>query len=264
MVENKKFFIRFIHPIFVCLVYLFLYLPIFILAFFSFNDSVIPVKWVGFSLRWYKALMNNSEILDAFKVSIIVAFFSSIVSLILGTCFVLASSKWRSSFLFNIFYANLILPEIVLGIGILSLFHFFSIPIGYGSLIVGHSVLGLGFVVPIVRARFIELDPILTEASFDLGATYLHTFRKILLPLLMPSLIASFLLVFTISLDDFFIALFCSSSSVQTLSVYVYSMIRAGVDPTINAISTVLILISSLFVFLLCFFKVSDQVIAGE
>lgn len=264
MVENKKFFLRFIQPIFVLLAYMFLYLPILILAIFSFNDSIVSARWVGFSLRWYKALLKNPEILEAFQVSMIVAFSATFISVILGTCFVVASKWWHKRYLFNLFYANILLPEIIVGISILSIFTFFRIPIGYGSLITGHTILGLGFVIPIVRARFAELDPVLTEASLDLGATHLQTFRHVLLPLLYPSLIASSLLVFTLSLDDFLIAFFCSGPSVQTLSVYVYSMARMGVDPSINAISALFLVISSLVVLLLCSLKIVDQVITNE
>ena len=264
MVENRKFLLRFIQPIFVSLVYLFLYLPILILAIFSFNDSIVSARWVGFSLRWYKALLKNPEILEAFQVSMIVAVSATCISVLLGTCFVVASKWWHKRYLFGIFYANILLPEIILGISILSVFTFFRIPIGYGSLITGHTILGLGFVVPIIRARFAELDPVLTEASLDLGATHLQTFRRILLPLLYPSLIASSLLVFTLSLDDFLIAFFCSGPSVQTLSVYVYSMARMGVDPSINAISALFLVISSLVVLLLCSLKIVDQVITND
>jgi spermidine/putrescine transport system permease protein len=264
MVENRGVFIRFLQPIFVCCAYLFLYLPILVLSIFSFNDSPAPSQWAGFSLRWYKALLNNPDILEAFQVSIIVALSSTVLSVILGTCFVVSSKWWQSDRLFSLLYANLLLPEIILGMGILSIFTFFSIPIGYGSLITGHTILGLGFVVPIIRSRFLELDPILTEASLDLGASYLQTFRRVLLPLLMPSLVASSLLVFTLSLDDFLIAFFCSGPSVQTLSVYVYSMARLGIDPTINAISTGFLVISSIVVFLLCFLKVVDRVVTHE
>jgi spermidine/putrescine transport system permease protein len=151
-----------------------------------------------------------------------------------------------------------------MAIGILSVFTFFQIPLGYLSLITGHTVIGLGFVIPIVRARFVELDPILTEASLDLGASYAQTFRKVLLPLLMPSLVSSALLVFTLSLDDFMIAFFCSGPKVQTLSVYVYSMIKGGVDPTINAISALFLLFSSLLVLILCSLRVIDQVMSHE
>lgn len=261
MVENKKFFVKFMQPIFVCATYLFLYLPISVLILFSFNDSPVSIKWVGFSLRWYRKLLDSPEILDAMKTSLIVAISATVLSVLLGTCFVLANRWWRSSFLTNLFYTNVLLPEIVFAIGILSIFTFFKIPVGYGSLVTGHTLIGLGFAVPIIKARFSELDPILTEASLDLGATYSQTFRLVLIPLLMPSLIASSLLVFTLSLDDFLIAFFCSGPTVQTLSVYVYSMVRTGVDPTINAISTCFLLISSILILMLCFFKIIDQVI---
>ncbi len=264
MVENKQFFLSFLHPVIVGLAYLFLYLPIFVLVLFSFNDASLAIEWVGFSLRWYQKLIHSPEILEALKTSLTVAFATTFLSVFIGTCFVVASKWWRSSAIFNLFYSNILLPEIVLAIGILSIFTFLQIPLGYGSLIAGHTLLGLGFVIPIVRARFLELDPILTEASLDLGASYFQTFRRVIIPLLMPSLLASGLLVFTLSMDDFLISLFCSGPTVQTLSVYVYSMIRTGVDPMINAVSACFLAISSLLVFLLCSLKVIDQVISYE
>lgn len=208
--------------------------------------------------------MTSPEVLSALKTSLIVAFVTTFLSVLIGTAFVVASKWWRNTFITNLFVSNILIPEIVLAIGILSIFTFFQIPLGYGSLIAGHTLLGLGFVIPIVKARYSELDPVLTEASLDLGATYFQTFRKVIIPLLMPSLIASSLLVFTLSMDDFLISLFCSGPTVQTLSVYVYSMIRTGIDPMINAISTCFLVISSLLVFLLCSLKVIDQVISYE
>ncbi len=264
MVEGKKIFIRFASPLMVCCAYLFLYLPVLVLILFSFNDSSVSIKWTGFTLKWYANLIKSPEIWSALKVSLIVAFCSTLLSIILGTSIVLAGRWWKTSFLNNIFYMNIVLPDIILAVGVLSIFTFFKIPLGYPSLIVGHTVIGLGFTVPIVQARFIELDPELTEASLDLGASYLTTFTQITLPLLKPSLIASALLVFTLSLDDFLIAFFCSSPTVQTLSVYVYSMIKTGVDPTINAISTILLVTSSILVLLLSYFKVIDKVISHD
>ncbi len=224
----------------------------------------MSMKWAGFSLRWFKKLLYSVEIFEALQTSLIVALTTTILSVIIGTCFVVASRWFRSNIVANLFYSNVLLPEIVLAIGILSVFTFFRIPLGYGSLIAGHTLLGLGFVIPIVKARFVELDPELTEASLDLGATYFQTVRKILVPLLIPSLLASALLVFTLSMDDFLISFFCSGPKIQTLSVYVYSMIRAGIDPMINAISTCFLVISSLVVVLLCFLKIADQVIPYE
>jgi spermidine/putrescine transport system permease protein len=265
MVENRKYMGQFFMPIMVAIAYLFLYLPIFVLVLFSFNNANCSVAWAGFSLKWYQKLVSSPEILEALQASLIVAFSTTILSLLIGTCFIVAS-RWggRSSLFSTLFYVNILLPEIVLAIGILSIFTFFQLPLGYGSLIAGHTLLGLGFVIPIVRARFVELDPVLTEASLDMGATYWQTFVQVLIPLLMPSLLASGLLVFTLSMDDFLISFFCSGPTVQTLSVYVYSMIRTGVDPMINAISTCFLVISSMLVFLLCSLKVVDQVLGHD
>lgn len=264
MVENKKFLTKLLSPLAVYFAYLFLYLPVLVLILFSFNDSAISIKWTGFSLKWYEKLLQSPEIWECLKVSLIVATTSTILSLLIGTSLVLASRWWKTKFLNNIFFINIIIPDIILAVGILSLFTFLHIPLGYPSLIVGHTIIGLGFTIPIVKARFIELDPELTEASLDLGAGYIQTFIRIILPLLKPSLIASALLVFTLSLDDFLIAFFCSSPTVQTLSVYVYSMIKTWIDPTINAISTLLLITSSILILVLSYFKVIDKVISND
>ena len=262
--DGKNRFSRLIQPVFVGLIYLFLYLPIIVMVLFSFNKSRISVRWEGFSLYWYQKLFQTPEILDALSVSLVVAFFATVLSVVIGTLFVVASVWRKSDYISWIFYGNILLPEIVMAIGILSIFTFFQIPLGYLSLITGHTIIGLGFVIPVVKARFVELDPILTEASLDLGATYGQTFRKVLFPLLMPSIVASSLLVFTLSLDDFMIAFFCSGPKIQTLSVYVYSMIKGGVDPTINAISAIFLALSSLLILILSYLKVLDLVVSNE
>lgn len=262
--ESKRVFSKLLQPIFVGTIYLFLYLPIIVMVLFSFNRSRISLRWEGFSLHWYQKLFQTPEILDALSVSLVVAFFATILSVVLGTLFVVASVWRKSEYTSWIFYGNILLPEIIMAIGILSIFTFFQIPLGYLSLITGHTIIGLGFVIPVVKARFVELDPILTEASLDLGATYGQTFRKVLLPLLMPSLVASSLLVFTLSLDDFMIAFFCSGPKVQTLSVYVYSMIKGGVDPTINAVSAIFLALSSLLILILSYLKIIDLVVSNE
>jgi spermidine/putrescine transport system permease protein len=262
--ESKNKFLRLMQPVFVGLIYLFLYLPIIVMVLFSFNKSRISVRWERFSLYWYQKLFQTPEILDALRVSLLVAAFATLLSVFIGTLFVVASVWKKTNYTTWIFYGNILLPEIVMAIGILSIYTFFQIPLGYLSLITGHTIIGLGFVIPVVRARFIELDPILTEASLDLGATYIQTFRKVLLPLLMPSIVASSLLVFTLSLDDFMIAFFCSGPKIQTLSVYVYSMIKGGVDPTINAVSAIFLALSSLLILILSYLKVLDLVVSNE
>lgn len=260
MVEQRNVFVRLLHPFFVFSAYLFLYIPVVVIAMFSFNEARYSVSWSGFSLKWYVKLFHTPEILDALRVSLIVAICATLLSVFIGTSLVIAS-RWRPWITYALFYPNVILPEIALATGILSVFAFFNIPLGYGSLIAGHTLIGLGFVVPIVRSRFVELDPLLTEASVDLGATSSQTFVKILIPLLRPSLFAAALIVFTLSLDNFLIAFFCSSPKVQTLSIYVYSQLKESVDPSVNAISVLLLGFSSVVALVLCLTKVIDRVI---
>jgi len=264
MVEQKSLFVRVLHPVFVYASYLFLYIPVFVIAMFSFNKDRYSIAWTGFSLKWYAKLFQSTEILNALYVSLVVAICSTLLSVLIGACLVIASKQWRPWISQAMFYPNIVLPDIALAIGVLSIFAFFRTPLGYGSLIVGHTLIGLGFVVPIVRARFAELDPFLTEASLDLGASTMQTFRKILLPLLRPSLFAAGLIVFTLSLDDFLIAFFCSSAKVQTLSIYVYSQMKETVDPSINAISVLLLVCSSVVALILSFMKLVEKVIHYE
>jgi len=259
MVEQRNFFKKLIHPLYIIAAYLFLYIPIVVMVLFSFNDSDVSMAWKGFSWRWYKEVFYSPQILSALKVSLIVAAISTLISVTLGTLLVMASHWWHPFFLFRAFYSNVLLPDIVLSIGLMSMFAFLRLPLGYLSLITGHTLLGLGFVIPILRARFSEFDPILIEASLDLGGNYFQTCRRIILPLLTPALIAASLLVFTLSLDDFMISFFCSGAEIQTLSVYVYYNVKTLVHPSINAVSACLLAVSSFVVFLLCYFKVVDK-----
>jgi spermidine/putrescine transport system permease protein len=264
MIEKKNHLAGFLFTAFIYFTYLFLYLPVFVIAMFSFNDSAFSTKWKGFSLHWYKTLFSSKEILDALKVSIIVAISATLLSVIIGTCFVVASKYWKKWLSYSFFYPNIVIPDMALAIGVLSVFVLLKLPTGYGSLIIGHTILGLGFVVPIIRTRFSELDPVLTEASLDLGATTTQTIKTILIPLLRPSIIASSLLVFTLSLDDFLIAFFCSNPKVQTISIYVYSQLKEIVDPSINAISVLLMVLSSIIMLVVYLLKLSDMVIHHE
>ncbi len=264
MVDDRNIIIRFLQPAWVVFVYLFLYIPIFVLVLFSFNKKATAVTWTGFTLKWYKKLFATPEMLEAFKTSIIIAVASTILSIVIGAALVFASRWWRSSWQFTLFKINIIFPEIMVAIGLLSLFSFLRIPLGYNSIIAGHTLIGLGFVVPILRARFVEIDPLLIEASADLGATNSQTFWKIVVPLLTPAILVSGLLVFTLSLDDFLIAFFCSGASIETLSVYVYSLVREGVNPTINAISTILLALSSVFILIVYRLKIINTIIEHE
>ena len=169
-----------------------------------------------------------------------------------------AQSKIRSMEV--LFYINLMIPEILLALSLLVLFTYCSIPLGLITLIVGHTLLGLGFAVPMISACFAEIDYSVIEASFDLGATLNQTFFRVIVPVLMPAMVAAGLLVFIISFEDFLISFFCAGSSAQTLSLYIFAMIRSGVSPTINALSTLLLLLSSAVVLLFSVLKVRTRI----
>jgi len=239
--------------------YLFIYVPIIVLLVFSFNSEGFPAPWKSFTMRWYQELFHSVYLWKAFSNSLIVACFSTLISLVIGVLLIFyAAQGGRVGKALSLFYGNLVIPETVLAVSLLSFFTLISIPLGLTTLIVAHTVLGLGFVIPIVYARFLELDYNLTEASLVLGATPIQTFFKVTLPLLAPALFATGLLVFIVSFDDFILSYFCAGSSSQTLSLYILSMLRSGVSPVVNALSALLLFLSSLLVFI--FFSLKTRV----
>lgn len=241
-------------PIFVCCVYLFLYAPIFVLVLYSFNKGGFPDAWQGFSLHWYSDLFHSEEIWRAFHNSIIVASVSSLLSVSMSVMFIHGLRKYKRDII-GIFYSNALIPDIVLAVGMLSIFSYFLIPLGLTTLIAGHTLLGLGFAMPIIKGRYDELDKSLIEASFDLGASMRYTFFHVIVPFLYPALLVAFLLSIIISFDDFLISFFCSGSSVQTLSLYIFSMIRSGISPVVNALSTIMLIGSCLLLLVMMTFQ---------
>ena len=217
-------------------------MPLIVLLVFSFNTESFPSPWKGFTLKWYHELFHATHLWASFLNSLIVAFCSTAISLTMGVFLIFyAAQGGRIGNFLNLFYGNLVIPETVLAVSLLGFFTLVSIPLGLATLVLAHSVLGLGFVIPIVYARFLELDYRMTEASLVLGATPVQTFFKVTLPLLRPSLIVTGLLVFIISFDDFILSYFCAGSTSQTLSLYILSMLRSGVSPMVNALSAVLL-----------------------
>lgn len=246
------------HHLLIAATYLFLWVPIVVLLVFSFNTEGFPSPWTGFTWKWYGELIHSVYLWKAFGNSLIIATSSTIISVLMSIFLIFyATQGGRIGRYLNLFYGSIIIPETVLGVSLLGFFSLVSISLGLTTLIVGHTVLGLGFVIPIVYARFLELDYRLTEASLVLGATPIQTFFKVTLPMLRPSLITSALLVFIISFDDFILTYFCAGSSVQTLSLYILSMIRSGVSPVVNALSALLLFISSIMA--LVYFQLSSR-----
>lgn len=244
----KKKITRLALPLWVAGTYLFLYIPLFVLVTFSFNSIAFPYRWQGFSLMWYQELFESSALWHAAFNSLQVAISAVLISLTIGLLFVMWNAQSKSRYLPAFFYPNLVIPEIVLAVGLLNFFIFFHIPLGLVSLTVAHALLGLGYAIPILQSSFAAIDDRLVEASFDLGATTHQTFFKVILPILMPSLAAAGLLIFILSLDDFLIAFFCAGTSAQTLSLYIFAMIRTGVSPEVNALATLMLVSSSALV----------------
>ncbi len=239
---------------FVLGIYLFLYTPIIVLVLYSFNQGGFPDVWQGFSLHWYHDLFSSIEIWRAFQNSVIVASCSSLLSVSMSIMFVHGMRHYTRD-ITSIFYSNALIPDIVLAVGMLTLFSYLMIPLGLTTLIAGHTLLGLGFAMPIIKSRYDELDKTLIEASLDLGASMRYTFFHVIIPFLYPAILVAFLLAVIISFDDFLISFFCSGSSVQTLSLYIFSMIRSGISPIVNALSTLLLLISCFLLFIMMMFQ---------
>ncbi|GBF31860.1 spermidine Putrescine ABC transporter permease component potC [Desulfocucumis palustris] len=227
------------------LIYLFLYVPILILIVFSFNDSKLNAVWTGFTLKWYGKLLQNQGVLEATKNSLYVAFFSTVISTMIGT--LAAVGMYRYSFkgksvLDGLLYIPVVIPEIVLGVALLAFFVMIKMPLGLLTLVLAHITFSIPFVVVVVKARLEGFDRSLEEAAMDLGANQLQTFLKITFPVIFPGILAGALMALTLSLDDVIISFFVAGPSSTTLPLKVFSMVKFGVSPEINALSTILLL----------------------
>lgn len=237
---------------FTALVYFLLHLPILVLVIFSFNASRYVV-WTGFSLNWYKRLLERPDILAALKASLIVGVCSTIVSTILGTLIALALArhKFKGRTVFEgLLYVPIVTPEIVVGISLLILFAAFKIPLGLSTITIAHVAFNISFVVVVVLARIQGMDRNLEEAAMNLGADEITTFWRVTVPQLWPGILAGALLAFTMSFDDFVITFFVSGVGSTTLPLLVYGMVRKSIEPSINAISTLILLVTTLTIFL--------------
>lgn len=247
--QKSPFALR-LHLVLTCL---FLYGPIAVLIILSFNKSGLPTVWSGFSVEWYGKLMRSPDIISAASNTLIVAFVSTLIATTLGTLLALGvERKQASSALDALLFAPMIIPDIVLAIALLSFFTMLNMTLGLYSIILSHVVFNIAFVCAVVRTRLKNFDHSIVEASLDLGASHFTTFRRITLPVIFPGVLAGALLAFTLSFDEFIIAFFTSGagSSSTTLPMRIYSMIRFGVTPEINALATIIMLVSFTLVLL--------------
>ncbi len=233
------------------LIYLFLYLPLLIVVLFSFNDSRLNAEWVGFTWKWYGQLVHNRQMLTAAMNSLIIATVSAVVATFLGTLAGIAMHQYRLRLLPLLVLAPIAMPEILMGVSLLVLFIMMNMTLGLVSVMLAHITFAIGFVALAVQARMSQMDPALIEAARDLGATPWRSFREITLPLLLPGILAGGLMAFTLSLDDFVITFFTAGVGSSTLPLQIYSMVKIAVTPEVNAVSTLLMLLTLIVIILI-------------
>ena len=256
---------RFIKNFIISLGLFFLYFPILVLIFYSFNENKRVMVWKGFSFKWYGELFKNEQIIEAFIVSIKIASFSATVSTILGVMigYSLVRIKKIPLKSFYIFLSStpLVLPELILGLAMLlffiSLNNFISFPSTRGQLtiFISHVTFCIAFVAIIIQARLTDFNKNIEEAAMDLGYNYTKVIYKVTLPIILPSIIAGWLLAFTISLDDLVVASFTTGPGANTLPIVVFSKVRLGLSPEVNALSSILMLVLILIGVIYFFFN---------
>ena len=246
---GRRFRLSQIHTLFFggwsLLVFAFLYIPIALLVVFSFNSSKLNIRWEGLSTKWYEALLTNKVLITAFENSLIVALITTLLSTVLGTLGAWMLHRYRFPFqraLALLIFIPMVMPEVLMGVSLLVLFvQFLNLPLGFATLVISHTTFCFPFVLVGVQARLQGLDPFLEEAAMDLGATPLKAFWKVIVPYLMPAIVAGALMSFTLSLDEYIVSVFTTGAQSQTLPLKVYGMAKVGLNPQLNALSAIFI-----------------------
>jgi spermidine/putrescine transport system permease protein len=232
-------------------IFLFFYIPIILLIAFSFNSSKLNVIWEGFTLKWYGALLQNRVLLETFKNSVIIAGVTTVVSTVLGTLGGWLLHRYRFPLAGTIgllIFIPMVIPEVLMGVSLLQLFVQLKIPLGFTTVIIAHITFCFPFVVIAVQARLNGIDPFLEEAAMDLGARPWQAFFKVIVPYLMPAIISGALMSFTLSLDEYIVTSTTAGPNSQTLPLKVYGMAKVGLNPQLNALSTVFVVATVILV----------------
>ena len=238
--------------LFSLLMFFYMYLPLLVLTVYSFNDSSYSAGWQGFTLKWYQRLFRDIRILSALQNSLTVAIVAVSISAVLGTLMAVGLARYQfpgKTLYRGISYLPIIIPDISIAVATLVFLAVIAVPLSLWTIVAAHVVFCLAYVAIAVSSRISALDPHLEEAALDLGATPVQAFIKVLLPELMPAIIAGCLLAFVLSMDDFLIASFTAGTGATTLPMEIFSRIRTGVKPDINALSVILILLSGTVAF---------------
>jgi len=232
-------------------VYAFLHLPLLILAVFSFNASRFTV-WQGFSWHWYGALLQDRELMESAGNSMMIAVCSTVLATVAGTATAYGLWKRGSAWISGSLYLSLVTPEIVTGVSLLAffqwVFRYLNLRLGMHTVILAHVGFSLAYVVVVVLARLRTFDPALEEAAMDLGATEFGAFWKVTVPFLMPAIAAAAMLAFTVSIDDYVITSLVAGVDSQTLPMTIYALARRGVNPMLNAVSTIIVMVLGVMV----------------
>ena len=232
--------------VYAAFIFLFLYAPIAVLIALSFNASKLRSSWGGFSLKWYASLFQNDRILSALGTTLLLALLSAAIATVIGTVAAIALHNLKGPFrsvLMNLTYIPMLNPDIVTGVALLLLFTFVGYSMGFSSLLLSHITFNIPYVVMSVLPKLKQMNPSLVDAAMDLGMKPLTAITKVVVPEVMPGVITGFLLAVTMSIDDFVISFFPTGPGVSTLSIEIYSMTRRGVNPEINALSTIMFVV---------------------
>lgn len=229
------------------------YLPIILTVVYSFNKSKLSSVWEGFSLDWYKMLLRDGDIKKALLNSIILAFLACVLALIIGVSAALAMRGKKlifDDFISNFASLPIMIPEIILGMVFMAIFSYMNLPFGFVTMTIAHASFCVPYVFLIVRARLMGMDLSLEEAARDLGASEFETFRDVTLPYILPGIASGLLLSFAMSFDDVVISIFTTGPSVNTLAIKIYTKMKTGITPEINALATVILVITVLIIFI--------------
>ncbi|AJS60832.1 ABC transporter permease [Paenibacillus sp. IHBB 10380] len=229
------------------LMMIFIYVPIVLVIVYSFNNTRLSGDWKGFTLDWYSSLLKDRHVMEALVNSLIVAVTSTVVATLLGTIAALTlrdlGKRWKNP-MNGVLYMPVIIPDIIMGLSLLVLFSQLNISLGKATVIIAHITFSMSYVYVVVNARLSGMGRQLEEAAQDLGATGWQTFRYVTFPQISPGIISGALIAFTLSLDDFMVSFFVAGPSSTTLPIYIYGQVKRGVSPEINALCTILILVS--------------------
>ncbi len=260
----KKTILNNIQKLYVILLFIFFYAPVVVMVVFSFNVSKANVVWQGFTTKWYEKLMGDSELWSIFGLTILIAFLTTVFSTLIGTMGAIGFKKTKSKLaklITNSIYFPIVIPEIVLAVALFMIFNTTGISLGVPVIVIGNTTICLPYVYITVKARLVGMDPSIEEASLDLGADRIYTLFHVTIPQIMPGIVSGAFMAFSLSLDELIITSFLADAGTTTLPMKVYSMMKKGISPEINALTTIIFGVSILCVIL---YLVADAVKSGK